>query len=155
MLPGQARTGATGRAPYPLPERQVRVRLDGTAPPVRMASLVEPVTPVAVVSTLTQIRDRFGVKKVKEGDIYPEARRPGISDPDSERWIMLTHEQRLKRVVNALIDAGIHPGPSAVNVCCFRGPDNNLNGRDTKARTEVLLERGYVKGPNGRWKGAT
>lgn len=102
--------------------------------------------------TLREIRNRFGVKKVKEGDIYPEARRPGISDPDSERWIMLTHEQRLKRVVNALIDAGVHPGPTAVNVCCFRLPDKNLNGRDTRYRTEVLLARGYVKGPNGRWQ---
>lgn len=51
-------------------------------------------------------------------------------------------EQKFKQIVNQLIDRGVYPGPTAINVEVHGYKSNQLNGRETRWRREVMKERG-------------
>jgi hypothetical protein len=59
---------------------------------------------------------------------------------------MTETEQKFKAVVNELIDEGIFPGPTPINLRYRNDRDNHLNGRETKWRREVMKERGVELG---------
>jgi len=55
---------------------------------------------------------------------------------------MTNAEFTFKRIVNRLIDLGTYPGPTAINRQLGRtGKLNQLNGRETRWRREVMKER--------------
>jgi len=70
-----------------------------------------------------------------------------------------SHEARFKAVIQAIIDAGIHPGPLAIGYALPNkiGNVRNLNGRESKWRREVLEANGFVQGEStgghaGYWR---
>lgn len=103
--------------------------------------------------TLRDIRDHEGVRGQREGDVYPLSLTP-------DTRLLLTHEQRFRRVVRALDAAGYEPSIKNLLICVFRAPLGEvrrsggwtLNGRECKWRAEELTRLGYTKsGANGRW----
>jgi hypothetical protein len=55
-------------------------------------------------------------------------------------------EGRFKEVVNELIDEGIYPGPTSINLRYRRTRSNQLNGAETRWRREVMKERNIALG---------
>jgi hypothetical protein len=54
-----------------------------------------------------------------------------------------------------LLECNVFPTPTIINEEMGRGPkNNNINGRETAARTKALKDFGYIKGDNGRWQRA-
>lgn len=53
-----------------------------------------------------------------------------------------------------MLEEGIYPSPTKLNerLGNKRKHMNMLNGEETFARREALLDKGYFKGKNGRYK---
>lgn len=109
--------------------------------------------PAKYLAQLQEIRNTAGMRNQREGDVWPDS-------PNPNQRVLISCEARFKRVVDAMIDRGLHPGPGALLFCTWRAHNTfsgrgggNLNGRETRWRREVLLARGYVKDETtGRWK---
>lgn len=57
-------------------------------------------------------------------------------------WVRdTTAEERFKKIVNSIIDRGVYPGPTIINVEVHGYKSNHLNGRETRWRREVMKER--------------
>lgn len=63
-----------------------------------------------------------------------------------------TAEQKFKRIVNRIIDHGVYPGPTVINIEVHGRKHNNLNGRETRWRREVMNARGIkLLKPEAAW----
>jgi hypothetical protein len=62
-------------------------------------------------------------------------------------------EYKAYRCARALLRMGIYPTPTRMYLVLHRRKHNNLNGRETRARTLALLEFGFTPAgePGDRW----